>query len=85
MKLFLTKSVYRSLEKLHETDKEFAKILEEAIDNIKDSPYDSKKMKWKFKAFNRVKIGDYRIIFNIDKKEKIISVVEIGRRSNIYK
>jgi mRNA-degrading endonuclease RelE of RelBE toxin-antitoxin system len=42
-------------------------------------------MKGKFKAFNRVKRGEYRIIFHIDKKEKIISVVEIGKRSNIYK
>ena len=55
MKLFLTKSVYRSLEKLHETDKEFAKILEEAIDNIKDSPYDFKKWKENLKLLTELK------------------------------
>ena len=60
-------------------------ILEKTIDKIKDNPYDSKRMKGKFKDFNRVKIGEYRIIFHIDKKEKIISVVEIGKRSKIYK
>ncbi|MDR3063535.1 MAG: type II toxin-antitoxin system RelE/ParE family toxin [Methanobrevibacter sp.] len=85
MKLFLTKSAYKSLEKLHDTNKKDSKIIKEAIDNIKDNPYDSKRMKGKFKAFNRVKRGEYRIIFHIDKKEKIISVVEIGKRSNIYK
>jgi len=85
LRLFLTKSAHKTLKKLYETNNVDAKILKEAIDGIKDNPYDSKKMKGKFKDFNRVKRGDYRIIFHIDKKEKIISVVEIGKRSKIYK
>jgi len=68
LKLFLTKSANRSLEKLRENNKHDSEILEEAIDNIKDNPYDSRKMKGSFKDFNRVKKGDYRIIFHIDKK-----------------
>jgi len=85
MKLFLTKTANRSLEKLCENNEYVKEMLEEAIDNIKDNPHESKKMKGKFKDFNRVKRGHYRIIFHIDNKEEIISIVEIGKRSNIYK
>jgi addiction module RelE/StbE family toxin len=59
--------------------------LKDAIDSIQINPFDSKKLKGELKGFNRIKRGNYIIIFHIDKKEKIISVIEIGERKNVYK
>jgi addiction module RelE/StbE family toxin len=85
LKLFLTKRANRFLEKLDKVNKHDSEILKDAIDSIQINPFDSKKLKGELKGFNRVKRGNYRIIFHIDKKEKIISVIEIGERKNVYK
>lgn len=37
------------------------------------------------KGFWRYRVGDYRIICDIRKKELIILVIDIGHRSKIYK
>ena len=85
LKLFLTKKAHGFLEKLDKTNKNDYDMLKEAIDSIQNDPYGSKKLKGKFKGFYRVKRRSYRIIFHINKKEKIISVLEIGKRTNVYK
>jgi len=66
------------------SNKEDVKRIRDAIYNIKD-PNDSKKMKGKLKGLNRIQVGKYRIIFKIYKKEFVILIVEVGKRSNIYK
>ena len=71
----------RFLKKLH--NKEDVERIREAIYNLKD-PYNSKKLKGKFKGLYRIRVGKYRVIFKIYKKEFIILVVDIGRRRNIY-
>ena len=66
------------------SNKNHIKRIRDAIYNIKD-PHDSKRMKGKFKGLNRIQVGEYRVIFKIYKKELVILVVDIGKRSNIYK
>ena len=77
MKLFLTKKANSFLEKLDKTNEYDCKILKKAIDNIEDNLFNSKKLKGEFKGFNRVKRGNYRIVFHIDKQEKIISALKL--------
>ncbi len=33
----------------------------------------------------RIKVGDYRVIYEIDDKEKIVTVLHIGHRREIYR
>ncbi|MGC9309271.1 MAG: type II toxin-antitoxin system RelE family toxin [Candidatus Nanoarchaeia archaeon] len=35
--------------------------------------------------FYRMRIGDYRVIFDVDNFLKILKVVRVGHRKNIYK
>lgn len=37
------------------------------------------------KGFYRLKVGDYRIIFSILKEDRIIAVVNIAPRGDVYK
>ena len=37
------------------------------------------------KGFNRLRVGDYRIIYTIDNGELVICVVDAGNRGYIYK
>ncbi|RJQ31028.1 type II toxin-antitoxin system RelE/ParE family toxin [Candidatus Parcubacteria bacterium] len=39
----------------------------------------------KFKGFFKLRVGDWRIIYEVKNKEKLITVHYIGRRDDIYK
>jgi len=86
-KVLIHKRVIKSLEKI--TDKESKKRLKEAIYHLSDYPIilgnlDVEKLEGLERVF-RVRIGDYRIIFYVDKKEHTIYVTHIGHRKTIYK
>ena len=59
----------------------------DGIDELRESPYNSKQLKGLFKGTRRIKIGNYRIIFIINEcdKPKNVRVIKIGHRKNIYK
>ncbi len=37
------------------------------------------------KGFRRLRIGRYRVIYHLDWKERIVTVIAIGHRKEIYK
>ena len=41
----------------------------------------------KLKGWNlyRIRVGDYRILYTINDKDKIIEIIAIGHRKDIYK
>jgi mRNA interferase RelE/StbE len=55
----------------------------EELTSDKFGSLDIKKLKEK-KDLYRLRIGDYRIIYSIDRKEIIVLVVKIGHRKNVY-
>ncbi|KZX12221.1 type II toxin-antitoxin system RelE family toxin [Methanobrevibacter filiformis] len=59
----------------------------EGVHEIKEDPYNSKLLKHSFKGYRRKRKGDYRIIFDIlfSMDPKRILILQIGKRSNIYK
>jgi mRNA-degrading endonuclease RelE of RelBE toxin-antitoxin system len=66
-------------------DKTLKNRIKIAILNIKTNPYNSKPMSGKFKGYNRIKVGNYRIIFKIDNKASNIIVFTIRSREKSYK
>ncbi|MCX8506246.1 MAG: type II toxin-antitoxin system RelE/ParE family toxin [Alphaproteobacteria bacterium] len=44
----------------------------------------SKSMKSKFHGARRFRVGDYRILAEIDDESKIITIYQIGHRSTVY-
>jgi mRNA interferase RelE/StbE len=81
-KLNLPKRVQKSLDKLNPQERlKIQLVLLKLKENPK--PYDSQKLTsvplW------RIREGDYRIVYNIDEKEKAITVVRIGHRREIYR
>ncbi len=69
------------LNKLQKPLKEriFKKII-----SAKDNPFKSF-VKLKGREDYKLRVGDYRIIADIDEKIKIIKITLIGHRQNIYK
>ena len=77
----------KALDDLKGIDKQQAKaIVEKARTYLTKDPLSlGKPLKGMFKGLYRYRFGDYRIIYAIDRKEKLIIVLRVGDRKDIYK
>jgi mRNA interferase RelE/StbE len=51
---------------------------------IEPRPYGSKKLTGTVSSY-RVRVGDYRVIYDIYEREIVVSVLKIGHRRDIYR
>ena len=71
----------RQLTKL---DKSTKKEIISKIDSIQDNPFLYVTKLVGFDAF-KLRVGDYRVILGIEKKNLVILILKVGHRKNIYK
>ncbi|MFA4936632.1 MAG: type II toxin-antitoxin system RelE/ParE family toxin [Candidatus Methanoperedens sp.] len=76
------KNVKKFLSELNQSQKE--RIRDKLLSFI-ENPFsgDIKKIKGREDVF-RLRIGDYRVLYILDNKEKSICIVKIDKRSRIY-
>ena len=67
------------------TDKQNRIRLIQAIDNLLIQPYKGTQLKGDLTGLRRIRVGQYRIIYEIQKKELVVLVVRIGHRKEIYR
>ena len=60
-------------------------LIKEAIINLADDPRPHGYKKRKGEDGYRIRIGRYRVIYEIDEKEKTITIVDADHRKDIYK
>lgn len=76
-------SALKAFKKLNEqTQKRIAKIIE--LLKIDQLPFGVEKLKGS-NNFYRLRAGDYRIIYTIEKDRLLILILKIGNRKDIYK
>ena len=56
-----------------------------ALQEIKEDPYVGKPLTEEFAGKYTYRVGAYRIIYKIDKKDKVVNVVTAGHRGTVYK
>ncbi len=79
----LTRAAQRAFDALPETTKN---RIERRIDALSDQPRSSNVTALAGGSGRlRVRIGDYRIIFEIDDEESIVLVIAIGHRGEVYR
>ena len=61
------------------------KALLEALNAIRENPFAGKPLTRKLTGKFSYNIGVYRIIYKVNKKDKIISVLSAGHLSRVYK
>ncbi|MBE9215992.1 type II toxin-antitoxin system RelE/ParE family toxin [Plectonema cf. radiosum LEGE 06105] len=78
----ISKSASKQIKKL---SSELQERIQTKIDSlaIEPRPDGVKKLKGRENAY-RIRVGDYRILYDIFDDILLISVVEVGHRSNIY-
>ena len=77
------KRAYKELKELE--TKDAINILNN-VNKLYENPYSSgKNLKGKFKNKMRLRIGDFRLVYWIEEKEKTVWIIAIGHRKEIYK
>jgi len=80
--LFIERYALKQMMKL---DKSIIPILKNAISKLSDNPRPSGYIKLKGEEAYRIRVRDFRIIYEIDDRNKTVTIVAIGHRKNIYK
>ena len=57
----------------------------ERLESLTQDPFAHGTIKLKGETAYRVRVGDYRIVFDIDTENRIVTVLAVDHRSNIYK
>lgn len=75
-----------ALKQLKKIPSELQERIKIKIDDLATEPRPNgvKKLKGKENAY-RIRVGDYRVIYDIFDELLVVSVVEVGHRRNIYK
>ena len=77
----LSKKAQKQLDKLSDN---IAKPIFEAIAGLEENPRPQGYIKLKDRDGYRIRVGNYRIIYDIFDKELIIDVITLGHRKDIY-
>ena len=60
--------------------------LESRIDSLQQDPYSGKPLRGPLKGKYRLTVRrDYRVVYRIDEREKLVIVEKVGHRSKVYK
>lgn len=66
-------------------DKKAIPVIKSAIASLADNPRPKGYKKLKGEDAYRIRVGDYRVIYEIDDGKIIVTVVSVGHRKDIYK
>ncbi len=83
--MFEIKFSKNSIKALKNLPRPISKRIYEEISQLKENPYKKNIKKLAGQPYFRLRVGDYRVIFAISKKELIILVIKIAHRKKIYK
>ena len=78
----LSRSAAKDLDKVN---KKYKPHIFAALFDLRRDPYLGKKLKGKFQDYYSLRVGLYRIIYKVYKKELNILVIRIGRRQEVYR
>lgn len=82
MRIDFVKSAEKELRRL---DKKLAGRLLEKIQKLGNDPYGQDSQKLGGGKGYRIRLGDYRIVYIIDKSNRLVTVIKIGHRREIYR
>jgi len=71
---------------LRSIDRQFIPRILEVIESLADNPFKFKYRKLQgSESSYRIRVGDYRIIYQVDIKEKLIVIYHVRHRKDVYR
>ncbi|HEC79263.1 MAG TPA: type II toxin-antitoxin system RelE/ParE family toxin [candidate division WOR-3 bacterium] len=83
--MILSPRTEKFLDSIHKHNRRSFKYLMQALDKIAENPYTAKPLLGSLKGYYSYRVGNHRIIFEINKKKSEIYVEKIAHRSVVYK
>lgn len=76
-----------AVKEIRKLGKPVRQAISEAINDLADDPYPEgvKKLRYKKKTIFRIRVGDYRIAYQVENGKLKIVVVKVAHRREIYK
>lgn len=74
-----------ALKDLRRIDIQDRERLASAIDGLKENPYAGTALKGALRGLRRVRVGIYRVVYEIQEEELIVLVVRVAHRSDAYR
>ena len=84
IKIKTTEEFEKEFKKLTKKNKALAEQIAKAIMKLKDNPKAGKPLSYNLKGYRSLRIGKWRIIYDIDENKKQIILRSIGHRGKIY-
>ena len=56
-----------------------------AIDRLADNPFRGTALKGDLRGLRRFRVGEFRIIYEVQKDALVLMVVRVGRRKDVYR
>lgn len=78
----IKQSAAKALEKVAQEDR--LRIIS-AIDQLKTNPAAGGVLKGEFSGLRRIRIGNYRVVYEVQDQKLVVLVVRIGHRRNVYR
>ncbi|RLA37891.1 MAG: type II toxin-antitoxin system RelE/ParE family toxin [Gammaproteobacteria bacterium] len=56
-----------------------------AVDRLTENPHRGQQLKGELTGLRRIRVGDYRVIYEIDAGRLVVLVIRVGHRREIYR
>lgn len=85
-KLAVKESLDKKFKKLQKKDKEMLRFIDRKVQDILEDPYRFKTLRKPLQNKRRVHVGgSFVLIYEINEKEKIVTLFDFDHHDNIYK
>ena len=79
-----TKEFERTFKDLTKKDKQLKERIIKSIEKLRDNPYSGKPLSYDLSGLRSLRVGKYRVIYKIDEKNRIIWLISVGHRKDVY-
>ena len=73
----------RALEELNKLDKQIKERIWKKLQDCKEEPFRFLESLIEIKGF-KLRVGNYRVIIDVDFKEQKLTIIKVGHRKNVY-
>ncbi len=80
--LRIKQSALKEIQRLNKSDR--IRLIE-AIDNLTENPHIGKLLKGDFSGLRRLRVGSYRVIYEINEGEVLILILRVAHRKDVYR
>jgi len=81
-RLFLTRQAEKEFLTLEKNEQ---KRVQSAFETLRENPQAGKQLEGELKGIRSLRVWPYRILYTIDKKVIIVTVLTIGHRKDVYR